>query len=137
MKIEQPGSVRPAGVKKVDKSRQASGGGFAEAMEGVRHKEPLHQVQPVSSVDALFAVQEVGSGAREKPEARGRAILDKLDGLRHALLTGELSVVQLRDLAAHVASERQKAADERLAEVLDEIELRARVELAKYDPDSV
>lgn len=137
MKIEQPGSVRPSGVKKADKSRQASGSGFAEALEGAQHKEPFAQVQSVSPVDALFAVQEVGSFAREKPEQRGRALLDKLDELRHGLLTGSLSVAQLRDLAAHVASERQKVANPGLAEVLDEIDLRARVELAKYDRGAV
>jgi hypothetical protein len=47
-------------------------------------------------------------------------------------LAGALSRRSLERLTALVATERAHAVDPRLASVLDEIELRAKVELAKH-----
>jgi hypothetical protein len=60
-------------------------------------------------------------------------MLDRLDEIRHGLLTGTLSRARLGELNDLVREQRGAVGDPGLAQVLDEIELRARVELAKLD----
>ena len=62
---------------------------------------------------------------------RGEDILDRLEDLRHGLLTGTISADKLQTLAHVVRTGRGNCGDPRLAALLDEIELRAEVELAK------
>jgi hypothetical protein len=60
--------------------------------------------------------------------------LNKLDDLRLDLLTGGLSKNKLLRLSEVVNSRRPEIEDPRLNEILDEIDLRAQVELAKFHP---
>jgi hypothetical protein len=63
-------------------------------------------------------------------------LLDRLDDLRLALLAGGLSPGQISELQRVVMSERALVDDPRLLAVLDQIDLRARVELAKLTTSS-
>jgi hypothetical protein len=58
-------------------------------------------------------------------------LLDRLDELRLGLLGGRLSMAALERLTLLVAENRGKVDDPRLTQILDEIEVRAAVELAK------
>jgi hypothetical protein len=62
---------------------------------------------------------------------RGRDMLDLLDEVRAGMLDGQVSRSTLNSLMALVSVQREDFVDPHLAEVLDEIDLRARVELAK------
>jgi hypothetical protein len=62
---------------------------------------------------------------------RAGRILDVLDQVKLALLDGRLSLAQLNQLRRAVRDERDFTGDPGLEGVLDEIELRAAVELAK------
>jgi len=87
----------------------------------------------VSAIEALLSAQEM-SGEEERSaraKARGEELLEQLDELRHGILAGRLSADRLDGLVTLVKSERAQASDPRLAETLDEIELLAKVELAK------
>jgi hypothetical protein len=96
---------------------------------------PPASAAPVGALGGLLSLQEVADETerRRQASARGAAILDRLDELRLGLLTGQLSREKLRGLAAAVRSARIAVADPRLRSVLDDIELRAEVELAKLD----
>lgn len=88
----------------------------------------------VDSVSSVLALQEVGeAGARTRARRRGEDILDRLDEIRHGLLLGTISRTTLERLEQVVQSRIEEASDPRLADVLREIEVRARVELAKLD----
>ena len=54
--------------------------------------------------------------------------------IRHALLSGGLPESRLNALSQVVQSRREEVDDPRLVEILDEIDLRAQVELAKLSP---
>jgi len=60
-------------------------------------------------------------------------MLDQLDELRHGLLDGSISEESLGNLSKLVRAKRENVDDPQLMEVLDEIELRAEVELAKLE----
>jgi hypothetical protein len=81
----------------------------------------------------VLAIQEVpdaGSG-RSRGIRRGFDLLERLEQLRQALVMGTLTAAQIEHLAAFAAGRREQVNDAVLAEVLNEIEIRAAVELAK------
>jgi hypothetical protein len=89
----------------------------------------------VMGVDALLALQDVGGPLERKRRAVRRAgrILDVLDEVKLALLDGGLSLGQLDRLRRAIRDERDLTDDPKLEGVLDEIELRAAVEIAKLE----
>ncbi len=117
----------------------ASGGGFQ--VSSVSTPAAPSQVSSVSNVsgvmgvEALLALQDIESPTERRRRSVGRAgrMLDELDKLKVALLGGELSQAQLDRLARAVREQRAATDDPKLEAVLDEIETRAAVELAKFE----
>jgi hypothetical protein len=64
---------------------------------------------------------------------RADTLLDKLDELRHGLLMGSLTRSQLAELERLVSIRRGDVDDPQLNALLDDIDLRVQVEIAKYD----
>ena len=139
MRVERTGSGQ--GVGSTRRASPAGGGGnFAAAVSRVGRPAGAEGTSSVSSigaltgVEALVALQEVDGDRAGRKRARDRAssILESLDELRLALLDGRLTGAQIERLVATIASQRALTDDPRLNDVLDEIDLRAQVELAKY-----
>lgn len=101
---------------------------------GVSAASQKNSVQPVASVDSLLSLQEVGDqgGGRKRAIHRANSMLDILDDLKIGLLEGNVSVTKLQSLMRYVETKRDQLDDPGLSTVLDEIELRARVEIAKF-----
>jgi hypothetical protein len=140
MKVSGVGNnAGPSQVRKTGKADKAAPGSFAkqlgEGVEPVDDNAAVEAPAAVASVDALLAAQGVGGNleddVRKRLIRRGEDILDRLEELRHALLTGTVPKERLIQLAQMVRARRDTVADPRLATLLDEIELRAEVELAK------
>ena len=92
-------------------------------------------VSGVMGVEALLALQDVGTPTERKRRSVKRAsqLLDSLDELKVALLGGELSTTQMERLSRTIRDQRMETDDPKLEAVLDEIETRAAVELAKLE----
>ncbi|WP_174299969.1 flagellar assembly protein FliX [Caulobacter sp. S45] len=91
---------------------------------------------PVGSLEALLALQETSSPLERRRKAVRRAgrILDALDDLRVAVLDPEgLDGVALQRLQGAVREARAETGDGVLEDVLEEIEVRAAVEMAKRE----
>jgi Class II flagellar assembly regulator len=92
---------------------------------------------PIGGIDALLTLQSV-----EAPSERGERLkhghdmLDLLDDIKISLLSGEVPRAKLQNLVDTVSKRPDRFGDERVESVLDEIELRARVELAKLGRDT-
>jgi hypothetical protein len=135
MKIEGPSKTQGAGNSK-KAGKAGSDGSFedfiAHAPKGAGSAAPTHSI---ARVDALLSVQAAESpterAARKRMQVRADDILKELDRLRHSLLTGTLTVGQVIDIADVVASHREKINDPRLTSILDEVDLRAQIEMAK------
>ena len=86
-------------------------------------------------VGALIALQEVGSPLerRRRSVRRAGTLLDELEGLKIALLGGAFGRVDLDRLTRTVREHRDATEDAKLELLLDEIETRALVELAKLE----
>ena len=137
MKVSGTGGLsQTSGAKP---AARGGGGGFqvagpaaAPAAAGV---SGAAGVSSVMGVEALLALQDVESPTERKRRSVRRAgnLLDKLDGIKVALLGGELSRSQLDGLARAIREQRSATDDPGLEAVLDEIETRAAVELAKLE----
>jgi hypothetical protein len=92
-------------------------------------------VNAVSTLEALMALQEVGGPLERRRRAVWRAdkILDALDGLKIELLEGELNPAALERLTRAVREQRSMTDDPALEGLLDQVETRAAVELAKLE----
>jgi hypothetical protein len=118
-------------------STAASGGDFAKAL-GESHAGQGQQVSmslSVSSLSVVLAVQETPDAARgrakQRARDRGMKMLDFLEEIRIGLLMGVIPKERLEQLAQIVRAKREQIDDPKLTAILDEIELRAAVELAK------
>lgn len=143
--IEKVGYTRPVtNAKGVRKTSTVSGAGFAEALSaaeaamgvgGVDATDGINSVAAISGVGALLGAQEVSEQEirRKRSIKRAGLTIGALEQLRDALLIGTLPVSTLTRLETIIAEERQNTDDPVLQGILDEIELRAAVELAKLE----
>ncbi len=143
MKVEGPGQAQGASRKK--KAGKASGDypGFGSMVAGESTaSEPTRNTQSIGNVDVLLALQgaedPAARAARKRMRQRADVILRELETIRIGMLGGTLTVGHMIDIADVIASHREKIADPGLTAVMDEIDLRAQVELAKmrYTLDS-
>jgi hypothetical protein len=137
MKVTGPSGASSAAAPR-GAARQAAGGfsiaGAGQASEAAPAAN-LTAPTAVSSLDALLALQEVGGPLERRRKAVNRAgrILDVLDDVKLALLDGGLPPAALNRLLAAVREERAGTDDPQLEDLLNHIETRASVELAKLE----
>lgn len=140
--VEKVGYTRPAvGAKGIKRTNAADGAQFAEALAraeaagGAESVEATGQIASIAGVGALLGAQEVSEQEvrRRKSIKRAGLTLGALEQLRDALLFGTLPLSTLTRLETLVAEERLTNDDPALQQILDEIELRAAVELAKLE----
>jgi hypothetical protein len=138
MKINGPNPLLPNGaVRRTGKAEQRRGPGFAGHLSSGEETTAARSVGigATPGVDSLLALQEVAEDPRRRRRAmqRGQELLDRLDEIRIALLSGRMPQEQLQKLAESLKGRRETVADPKLAQILEEIEIRAAVELAKLE----
>ena len=113
-------------------ARSSSSPFFVNDGSTAAESRPATTVAPATSLDALLALQSVEDPLLKKKKLvrRGTQLLDTLEEIKTDVLTGRVSESRLNQLMAVLGQAREKA-DPRLDALLDDIELRARVELAK------
>ena len=140
MKVEGP---RPAtGPKDTAKTKKTADGSFGALVhegDAAAEATAARAATPAAPLDALIALQADEHSSRkevrERAQERGEDLLQHLDTLRMGLLSGGLPESTLRELSHIIAQKKDGTLDPRLSEILDEIDLRARVELAKLGRD--
>ncbi len=141
MKVTGTGGLSQTSGAKPAKGT-ASGAGFSVAATSApaapTQVSSVSNVSGVMGVQALLALQDVETATERRRRSVGRAgrLLDELDGIKVALLGGDLSQAQLDRLSRAVREQRSATEDPKLEAVLDEIETRAAVELAKLETAS-
>jgi hypothetical protein len=136
MKISGTGGVSSPGTGA--QPRSAAAPGFAvstSSASGAAQTARAAATGGVGSVEALIALQEADGPLerRRRQVKRAGRLLDVLDELKLAMLAGEPSSLTLQRLARAVDEAREQTHDLRLDGVLDEVETRAAVELAKAE----
>lgn len=138
MKVQGPGGIKDAGkTKKKSSASSADNASFDSMLASADAKETQSAASSgsIAQVDALLSIQEAEDptqgGAKKRMRQRADKILNMLDDVRDAMLGGQLTVGHMVDIADVVASHREKITDPALTGIMDEIDLRAQVELAK------
>ena len=113
-------------------ARSSSSPFFVNDGTTTTESRPATSLAPATSLDALLALQAVEDPLLKKKKLvrRGTQLLDTLEEMKADVLSGRVSEGRLNQLMAVLTQARDKA-DPRLDALLDDIELRARVELAK------
>ena len=90
---------------------------------------------PIAALDSILMLQGMddSTDGRAKGQAHGEQLLNLLDAVRDGLLAGGIPRSTLNKLAVAVTRRHDIFADPKLQDVLDQIELRAHVELAKLE----
>ena len=131
MKVNGSGPVS----SQVTRRSAAAAGGFSMSSGPgqTRAAVPAAGTTGVATVAALLALQEEDGPEtrRRKALKRGNGLLDRLEAVKIALLEGGDGTSALQALSRMAAEERQGDPDPALQDVLDHIETRAAVELAK------
>lgn len=134
MRVTDTNRTSRTAPKKAAK-RQADGQTFAvsddQSTPQVHHNA---SVEDVGSVDALLALQSVEDPvlAKKKSVKRGHQLLDGLERLKTDLLVGRVSEARLNNMLKMLKN-APNVDDPALQAVIDDIELRVQVELAKLD----
>lgn len=136
MKINGTGSVRTNAPRRKAGAEGSGAGDFAAQLGGARQSASpsVSGATQIGSVEALLALQSSGDASQSPRQAeidRAEDLLDRLDQIRVGLLTGRMSRATLTSIVDHLAARRRDGVDPRLAGLIDDIELRAKVELAK------
>lgn len=145
MNVQGPGGPSRVQTKKTEKAKKTSKPGeFASHLrrldaESGAETGTTEQVFAVAGLGGILAAQAVDPATGEKPNyeerkrraRRGEEILERLEEIRRGLLLGSIPKDRLATLARLVREKRERGADPLISQLLDEIELRAEVELAK------
>ena len=112
-----------------------AGGGQFQLPKGsaVTHRPEISGPVAVGSVDTIVALQAVEEPSDQRRQAveTGDRILDLLDQLKIGVLSGQVRTADLNMLKKTVERQLSIVDDPGLNDVLKQIDLRARVELAK------
>lgn len=138
MKITGFGTI--SNTSSTNKRRGVTGtGAFADLLSaaeaGLDGISQTHDVAATSALNNLLALQEISEEDihRKKLVQQGNNMLDTLEQLRRQLLVGSLPPQVLLDISRQISLQKQAVSDPRLGAIIDEIELRAAVELAKIE----
>ena len=136
IQINDVNKVKDSSLSKVKKT--STGGNFSAYLQDIMQtsaEESISGASPLSAADAIFAAQMVGEEEekeiRKKQIQRGQSLLEKLEEIRDGLLRGYLPKEKLIEASRLVRANKMEAQDEKLNELISEIELRVEVELAK------
>ena len=140
MRITRDIGVKDTALAKRKEKSSKSKSSFADNLRGTQSSAAGSVVKEsgvISGAESILAAQNIGDSVDDGPRRKRLTefadnILDRLDELRTGILLGEFPKDQLAELAQKLRQKRLQSADPELNEIIQEIELRAEVEVAKY-----
>jgi len=134
MRVQGPNGTAIGSAPGPATARSAPSGTFSVAeADKPQAQAPAVALRTLGGIDALIALQGIENPVERRSRAvrHGRRALDALDELKLGLLAGTLDQATLLRLKSVSADLKGGSGDEKLDQVLDEIDLRVAVELAK------
>lgn len=142
LRIDGNPSTRPAATRARGEAHTAiADTGFARQLgipATTLRSAPSPSMAAASPSAAMLALQEIRTPAARRRQAisRGGRLLDMLGQLEVALLDDAGPAAVVDRLRSHLEERREDSDDAALNELLDAIDLRALVELAKLERDA-
>lgn len=134
MEIKGPGRIESGAIRRKPNAAPGSSS-FTVSDAPEPHAQIVSGPGPIAALDSILALQDMGDAGdgRSRGLSHGEQLLDILDSVRDGLLAGGIPRATLNKLAVAVTRRHDVFADPKLQDVLDQIELRAHVELAKLE----
>jgi hypothetical protein len=135
MEIKPTGSVGSTSVRRVSRGAGDSGSYKSVDASDAPRAQTTSGPGPIAAVETILTLQgfDDATDGSSKGLAHGQDLLDMLDQVRDGLLAGGIPRSTLTRLATAVSRRQENFVDPKLQHILDEIDLRARVELAKLE----
>ena len=117
--------------------RTGDGDNFASYLNSgsISDNKNIPATSSITSADAIFAAQMVNDEEereiRKKLIKKGKNLIEMLEEIRDSLLFGEISKDRLIEISRMVKKKDFSSTDDVLNNIIEEIELRVEVELAK------
>ncbi len=139
MKIEGPkGPQGAGGARKAGAAAQPLDAAMFRglmAATDVDDTAAMHAPKTIAQLDSLLALQALedptARATRRRMVKRSDDVLVALDRIRMGMLNGTMTVGDMINIADVVATHRERVQDPEMTALLDEIDLRAQVEIAK------
>jgi len=133
MRVAQSRRTTTAGAGKSARSGAGSGEFRIPNASPAQPRAEMAAPAMVTGVDVIVALQAIDEPAdrRRRAVATGDRILDLLDKLKLGVLSGRVSLSDLENLKRTIERQQLLDNDPELNDILKQIDLRARVELAK------
>lgn len=139
MKVSGYGIIKPgSNVRRRTGTSAASS--FSDVLgaaqsEGAFSASEVSEPSATASLGNLLALQEISEEERrrERLVKQGKTMLDALETLRQRLLMGEIPAHMLNQLETSLAAQKEGVSDPNLLMIIEDIELRVAVELAKLE----
>lgn len=135
MRITGPQNIAPVkGVKQKKTSTQGSG--FAQTIEEQAETTAAQSSRnsaPIGSIDSMLFIQGVDPDQSQRQAAvkDAGAVIDALEQVRRGILLGAIPIGRLKQLSSGLQARLEHSSDPALNDIMTDIVLRARVELAK------
>lgn len=96
---------------------------------------PFENINLLSSLNPFLILNEINSEQRDKEELKkqGKRLIHSLNQIRLALLNGELSISTIESLKLALNDSSYSFQNPEIKSLIEEIKLRAEVELAKLE----
>ncbi len=135
MEINGPKRIETGLVRRAGKPASGTGGTFSVSDAGDVRGAVVSGPGPIGALDSILMLQGLddSTDGKSRAAAHGEKLLDMLDEIRDGLLAGGVPRTTLNRLANAVTRRHDQFNDPKLQGVLDEIELRAHVEIAKLE----
>ena len=135
MEIKGAGRVESAGVRRAGKPSSSDSAFKVTDVSEQPRAQTVSGPGPIAAVESILTLQGLddSTSGRSKGLSHGEQLLDMLDQVRDGLLAGGIPRATLNRLASAVGRRQEGFADPKLQGILDEIDLRAKVELAKLE----
>lgn len=139
MKVDAYGNIKAS--NNTTKKRGVSGAGnfssilnLAESQES-SGADKANEIIATPTLSSVLSLQEVSDEdfRRKKIIKHGENMLDSLENLRRRLLIGTVPLQTLREISNRLSTQKHEIADTNLIEIINDIELRTAVELAKLE----
>lgn len=139
MKVTGYGTIKP--TTNLRRRDGTSGvGAFSDFLSAAQTESSsatseVSDIATAGAVGSLLALQEISEEERrrERLVKHGKTMLDALENLRLRLLIGDIPSHMLSELSQTLAEQKTEVSDPNLMALIEDIELRVAVELAKLE----
>jgi Class II flagellar assembly regulator len=133
MRVSAPGQIQSPNVRRTERRTDAGGFSSLIAADETASTGSTLPAQAAASVGAILALQATDDATTGRKRALRRAtdMLAELEEIRRALILGDLPPQRLQAIANRLAKQQTDELDPMLQQILQDVELRVAVELAK------